>query len=162
MRAFVAACKKVSGWMNGIASAVLFIMMMLTVVDVVLRTLGRPITGTYELVAIFGALVVGFAVAETSWHRGHIYVDFLVENRSKAVKNGFFISTRIVAVLIFTLLARSLFLKATHLYKTGEVSMTLQMPYYPAAYALAFCFLIECLVLVSDIIRVFIAENKNE
>jgi hypothetical protein len=67
-----------------------------------------------------------------------------------------------VAIVIFALLAWNLFLKANHLYKSGEVSMTLHMPYYPAAYALAFCFLIECLVLVSDVIRVFMAGNKNE
>jgi TRAP-type C4-dicarboxylate transport system permease small subunit len=162
MRAFVAACRKVSGWMNALAGAILFIMMMLTVVDVVLRSFGKPIIGTYEMVAVFGAMVVGFAVAETSWHRGHVYVDFLVANRSKAVQSGFFIGTRVVAILIFALLTRNLFLKANHLYRTGEVSMTLHLPYYPAAYALAFCFLIECLVLVSDILRVFITENQNE
>jgi TRAP-type C4-dicarboxylate transport system permease small subunit len=162
MKSFVAICKKVSGWMNGIAGAVLFLMMMLTVVDVVLRSFGTPLTGTYELVAIAGAIVVGFAVAQTSWDRGHIFVDFLIENRSDAVKNAFFICTRIMAIIIFGLLSWNLFVKASHLYKSGEVSMTLHIPYYPAAYGLAFCFFVECLVLIADIIKIYSVENSHE
>ena len=84
MRAFLAVIKKISGWMNGLAGVVLFLMMMLTVTDVVLRAFGKSIIGTYELVAIAGAIVVGFAVAQTSWDKGHIFVDFLLEHRSAA------------------------------------------------------------------------------
>jgi TRAP-type C4-dicarboxylate transport system permease small subunit len=162
MRAFVAVCKRLSGGINGIAGAVLLIMMMLTVLDVVLRSLGHAITGTYELVAMAGAVVVGFAVAQTSWDRAHIYVDFLIENRSEAVKKSFFVGTRVMAIAIFALLAWNLFLKAGHLHRSGEVSMTLHVPYYPVAYSLAFCFFVECLILVADIFRMFIAENDHE
>lgn len=162
MRTFVAICKHLSGWMNGIAGAVLLIMMLLTVVDVVLRSVGHAIIGTYELVAIAGAVVVGFAVAQTSWDRGHIFVDFLIEKRSDAVKKAFFVSTRILGIAIFALLSWNLFLKAGHLHKSGEVSMTLRMPYYPAAYGLAFCFFVECLVLVADIFRKSHGENNDE
>ncbi len=160
MRAFLAVVKTISGWMNGLAAVVLFLMMMLTVCDVVLRAVGKSITGTYELVAIAGAIVVGFAVAQTSWDKGHIFVDFLIENRSPAVKNTVNTLTRIVGILIFALLSWNLFLKANHLYTSGEVSMTLHIPYYPACYGLAFCFLVECFVLVADIIRLGITENN--
>jgi TRAP-type C4-dicarboxylate transport system permease small subunit len=101
-------------------------------------------------------------VAQTSWDRGHIYVDFLVEKRSDAVRKIFFVSTRILGIAIFALLAWNLFLKAGHLHKSGEVSMTLHIPYYPAAYSLAFCFAAECLVLVADVFRIFIWENSHE
>jgi TRAP-type C4-dicarboxylate transport system permease small subunit len=162
MRAFVAICRRVSGWMNGIAGIVLLVMMMLTVVDVVLRSLGRAITGTYELVAIAGAIVVGFAVAQTSWDKAHIFVDFLIEKRTDATKKLFLTGTRVLGIAIFALLAWNLFLKAIHLQKSGEVSMTLHIPYYPLAYALAFCFLAECFVLVADVIREFTMENDHE
>ena len=162
MKVFNSVCKRVSGWMNGLAGAVLFLMMMLTVVDVVLRYFGRPIIGTYELVAIAGAIVVGFAMAQTSWDRGHIFVDFLIENRSAKVKNSFFFCTRILAIAIFALLSWNLFLKANHLYKSGEVSMTLHIPYYPAAYGLAFCFFVECFVLIADIFRTLVEGGTDE
>ena len=142
--------------MNTVAEVALVFMMMLTVIDVVLRIFGKsPIVGTYELVAVAGAIVVGFAVPQTSWERGHVYVDFMIENRSAAVKNGFFIFTRIVGIIIFALLSLNLLKKGMHLYKTGEVSMTLQIPYYPVAYALALCFFVECLTLITDIFKIF-------
>jgi len=161
MGAFIAVFRKMSGWMNGLAGIVLFFMMMLTVVDVVLRIFGTAILGTYELVAVSGAIVVGFAVPQTSWGRGHVCVDFLVENRSAAVKNTVFAITRIMGICLFALLSFYLFRKGIHLYRTGEVSLTLHIPYYPAAYGLAFCFFIECFVLITDIIRIFTPEGEN-
>jgi len=161
MGAFIAVFRKMSGWMNGLAGIVLFFMMMLTVVDVVLRIFGTAILGTYELVAVSGAIVVGFAVPQTSWGRGHVCVDFLVENRSAAVKNTVFAITRIMGICLFALLSFYLFRKGIHLYRTGEVSLTLHIPYYPAAYGLAFCFFIECFVLITDIVRIFTPEGEN-
>ncbi len=160
MRAFVALFGNLSGLMRGLAAIVLFLMMMLTVVDVVLRSLGRPLIGTYEMVAVAGAIVVGFSLAQTSWEKGHIFVDFLIEKRSPAVKNTVFAITRLFGIVIFALLSWNLLLKANHLYRSGEVSMTLHIPYYPAAYGLAFCFLIEVFVLIADIVKIFVGEQK--
>lgn len=161
MGAFIAVLKRLSGWMNGLAGVVLFFMMMLTVVDVVMRIFGKPILGTYELVAVAGAIVVGFAVPQTSLGRGHVYVDFLIENRSDAIKNTVFICTRILGICLFALLSFYLFKKGIHLYRSGEVSLTLHIPYYPAAYGLAFCFFIECFALIADILKIYTVEDRN-
>jgi len=98
---FLTAIEKVSRFLNRIAGMSLTLLMVLTVADVLLRailSLGRwllgqgvllplgniivghvrPIVGTYELVALLGAVVIGFSVPLTSWLRGHIYVDFFI------------------------------------------------------------------------------------
>ena len=152
---FVKFFGKLSNWMNTLAGIILFFIMMLTVTDVVLRALGRPLVGTFELVSIAGALVIGFAAAETAWQKGHVMVDFLIENRSPTVKKIFIISTRIVGIAVFALLTRNLFLKGNHLYEKGEVSLTLHIPHFPAAYALSFCFCVLSFVLIADIVRLF-------
>ncbi|MBA4417386.1 MAG: TRAP transporter small permease [Syntrophus sp. (in: bacteria)] len=161
MSAFVSIIKRINIWMNTVAEAVLFIMMMLTVVDVILRLFGKPLVGTYELVAVAGAIVVAFAVPQTSWERGHIFVDFMIEKRSETVRNTIFICTRVVGIILWALLSYNLFKKGLHLYKTGEVSLTLHLPYYPAAYSLAFCFFIQCFSLVTDICRIFIKSGEQ-
>lgn len=158
MRGFIQIVKKCSAWMNNFAELVLVIMMTLTGVDVVLRAFGKPIVGTYELVAIFGAIVIGFSCPKTSWDRGHIFVDFLIENRSQSVKNGFFICTRVIAIIIYALLSWNLMLKGMVLYRAGEVSLTLRVPMYPAAFGLSFCFFIQCLVNIAEIFKI----NENE
>ncbi|HEX2966684.1 MAG TPA: TRAP transporter small permease [Syntrophorhabdaceae bacterium] len=156
MRAFVAGWKKCFGWMNSVAELALFIMMLLTVIDVILRRFfGSPIVGTYDLVAMIGAIVVGFAVPKTSWDRGHVFVDVLLENRTKVIKNGFFVVTRIVGIVLFALLSYYLFQKGMFLLKSGETSMTLRVPVYPVAFALSLCFLIQCFSLITDIFRTF-------
>jgi TRAP-type C4-dicarboxylate transport system permease small subunit len=148
--------------MNSFAGIILFLMMMLTVIDVVLRALGKPLVGTYELISMAGALVIGFSVAQTSWDKAHVYVDFLIENKPPAVKNSFIIGTRVIAILVFALLSRHLFLKGSHLYKTGEVSLTLHIPHFPSAYALSFCFGVLCFIFVADIVRLFVKEDNHE
>lgn len=153
---------KLSRWMNSFAGIILFLMMMLTVIDVILRAVGTPLVGTYELVSMAGALVIGFSVAQTSWDKAHVFVDFLVENRSPGVKKAFIISTRIVAIIVFALLTRNLFIKGSNLYRTGEVSLTLHLPHFPSAYALSFCFLVLCFVFVADIVRLFAKGGNHE
>ncbi|MCX5909187.1 MAG: TRAP transporter small permease subunit [Deltaproteobacteria bacterium] len=76
-----------------VAGITLTFIMIVTVTDVILRFLGRPIVGVYELVAFSGAIVIGFSIPFTSWVRGHIYVDFLLLKLSPAA--GPFFSDRV-------------------------------------------------------------------
>lgn len=162
MKAFITMFGNISKWLNYFAGIILFLMMMLTVVDVVMRALGRPLVGTYELVSIMGALVVGFAMCQTVWNKGHVMVDFMLEHRSQAVRNGILVCTRVVGICTLALLSLYLVFKANHLHEANEVSLTLRIPMYPAAYALAFCFFIACFVLVADIFKLYVRENGHE
>jgi TRAP-type C4-dicarboxylate transport system permease small subunit len=127
---------------------------------VILRSFRRPIVGTYELVAFSGAVVIGFAVPFTSWVRGHIYVDFFIMRFSQKVRNIFNIATRCLVIWLFLMIGWNLILYGRDLYKSGEVSLTLQMPFYPVAYGIGICCFIQCLVLLCDILK--IAGGKYE
>ena len=161
MDGMVGAIRKFSGWMNGLAGIVLFLMMMLTVVDVALRIFWKPITGTYELVAMAGAVVIGFAIPQTSWDNAHIFVDFLLENRSRAAKIVFGCFNRLMGIALFVLLGSYLLMKANHLFRSGDVSLTLQIPYYPVAYGLSFCAFVQALVLLLHIAILFKSGENN-
>jgi TRAP-type C4-dicarboxylate transport system permease small subunit len=151
MQGFLRVTKGFSNTLNVMGAMLLTLMMLLTTIDVILRYLGRPITGTYELMSFAGALVTGFALAQTSLDGAHVKVDILTEAVSVNKKNILEIFNRLLGLGIFALLAWSLFDKGNDLYKTGEVSLTLHVPYYPVAYGLSFCCLVECLVLLSAI-----------
>ncbi|MDD1632654.1 MAG: TRAP transporter small permease subunit, partial [Methylococcaceae bacterium] len=79
----------ISGYLNVIAGVSLTLLMSLTIGDVVLRGFGKPIVGAYELVALFGAVAIGFAMPKTALVRGHIYVDFFIATFSRTVRNIF-------------------------------------------------------------------------
>jgi TRAP-type C4-dicarboxylate transport system permease small subunit len=149
-------------WMDNIGGSILVIMMMLTVVDIALRIFGRPITGTYELVALAGAMVVSFAVPQTTQENGHIGVDLLIQVLSPKTRNILFVITKIMGAVLCGCVAWYLYRKGNHLLEQGDVSHTLQIPAYPGAYVLAFCFAVESLVLLLQVFRQPVPGTDNE
>ena len=160
MKGFLDKINGVSRFLNVIAGVSLTFLMLLTVMDVILRSLKRPIVGTYELVAFSGAVVIGFSVPLTSWVRGHIYVDFFILRFSQKVRNIFNIATRCAVIVLFILIGWNLIKYGMDLQKSGEVSLTLQMPFYPVAYGVGICCFVQCLVLICDIVKIFGGEYE--
>jgi len=160
MKGFLSKINGLSRLLNIIAGISLTFLMLLTVMDVILRSLRSPIVGTYELVAFSGAIVIGFAVPLTSWVRGHIYVDFFILRFSKTVRNIFNTATRSLVIILFFLIGWNLIKYGIDLQKSGEVSLTLQMPFYPVAYAVGVCCFVQCLVLICDIVKIFGGEYE--
>jgi len=141
--------------LNVIAGITLTFMMVLTVFDVILRSFRRPIVGTYELVAFSGAVVIGFSLPFTSWARGHIYVEFLVSRFSKKIRDVFNIVTRCMVICLFLMIGWNLIKYGMDLQKSGEVSLTMQMPFYPVAYGIGICCFIQCLVIGCDLLKIY-------
>ena len=139
---------------NQVAGVTLTLVMGLTVVDVFLRILGKPLVGVFELVAFFGAVVIGFSIPFTSWVRGHIYVDFLVLKFSKRTRKGIHVFTRLLGTGLFALIGWNLFKMAGDLHRSGEVSPTLHVPFYPVVYGIGVVCLVQALVLTADIVKV--------
>ena len=81
MDALYDVLKFISKILNFIAGITLTLMMLLTVADVSLRAAGHPIIGTYEIVALSLAIVIGFGIPKVSLDKGHVYMEFLLEAR---------------------------------------------------------------------------------
>lgn len=129
--------------------------MFLTVADIILRAFRRPILGTYEIAAFSGAIVIGFSIPFTTWVRGHVYTDFLIARFSERTRNVVNISTRCLGIWLFLMIGWNLIKYGMDLHRSGEVSLTLTMPFYPVAYGLAISSFIQCLVLLCDILRIY-------
>jgi TRAP-type C4-dicarboxylate transport system permease small subunit len=146
---------RLSRFINVIAGIAITFIMVLTVLDVILRSFRRPIIGTYELVAFSGAVVIGFAIPLTSWMRGHIYVDFFTAKLPKTAQSIFNLFTRCLGIGLFFLIGWNLTKVGMDLQNSGEVSLTLQLPFYPVAYGIAVSCFVQCLVLLADIVKIF-------
>jgi TRAP-type C4-dicarboxylate transport system permease small subunit len=160
MEVFLSIVQRLSKYMQWIAGAALIFIMLLTVADVALRLFGHPIEGTYELVGLGGAVVIGFALPVTSLLRCHIFVDFFIQSMSAFWKGVFDVGTRALSFGLFVLIGYNLLLYAGELYNSGEVTATRQLPFYPVAFGIGFCCFIQCLVLIGDVIK--IAEGRYE
>ena len=161
MKGFLGGVERISKFLNVIAGISLTFLMLLTIADVVLRLFKRPVVGTYELVAFSGAVVIGFSMPLTSYIRQHIFVDFFILKFSQGVRNIFNTATRVLVMALFLLVGWNMFKYARDLQKSGEVSLTLQMPFYPIAYGVGVCCFVLFLVFVCDIIKIFKGEYED-
>ncbi len=146
---------KLTRLINAIAGSSLAFIMFLTVADIILRSLRRPIVGTFEIVAFSGAVVIGFSVPYTTWMRGHVYTDFVVLRFSQKMRNRINVFTKCLGIGIFFLIGWNLIKYGMDLRQSGEVSPTLTLPFYPVAYGLGVSCFIQCLVLGCDILKIF-------
>ena len=147
--------KIVSKVLNSIAGIAVTLMMLLTVTDVFLRAGGHPIIGTFEIVALLLAIVIGFGIPQVSLDRGHVYMEFLLERMSKKGRNVMNTFTRVLCLGLFAFIGINLFNVGARFHASGEVSATIKIPFYPVAYGVAICCLLECCVFIFDIVRIW-------
>jgi TRAP-type C4-dicarboxylate transport system permease small subunit len=153
MNIFLHWILNLSRWSQVIAGVALTGIMGVTVTDVILRAFGRPIVGSYEIVALLGALVVAFSLPFTSWVRGHIFVDVLVQRLPRTSQKAIHFITRSLGMLLFFFIAWNLFKMGLDLKKSGEVSPTLQIPFYPVVYGVGIACILLFLVLLGDLVK---------
>jgi TRAP-type C4-dicarboxylate transport system permease small subunit len=154
MKRFLDGVLKINEVMQAIASVALTFIVLLTTMDVILRLFRMPIPGSVEIIAIAGGILLGFTVPITSWMRGHIAVDFVLNWLPERAKGAVNVITRCIAIFLVLLISWNCAKIGTGFMKGAEVSGTLEIPLYPVAYALAVCFLMLALVLLCDILKI--------
>ena len=120
-----------------LAGLFLTAMIALTCTNVFLRAVWIPISGTFELMGYFGAVITAFALGFTQIKKGYIAVDVVVLGFSKKVQNILNAVNAILCAAFFALLTWQISKYAANLHKTGEVTETLQIIYYPFTYAVS-------------------------
>ena len=134
-----------------IAGSAIVAMMLLTCTDVVLRYFRKPIPGTYELVCFLGAVAVAFAMAHTSVEKGHVEVSFVVNLLPQRIQGLIESITTSFGLIFFVLIAWQSVIYANDLRLSGEVSLTLELPFYPFVYGISFSAAVVCLILLSNL-----------
>ena len=155
MDSFFNILQKVSKALNVIGMCALTFMMFLTVADVLLRAGGHPLVGTYEVVSLSLALVIGFSIPSVSLDRAHVYMEILLEKLGPKGKNIMNTFTRILCIILFLLIGYNLFSVGNEFHNSGEVSPTIKLPFFPVAYGVGVCAFIECFVFVFDIVKIW-------
>lgn len=129
-----------SSLFNWVAGAGLIIMVALAVADIIgIKFFKAPIKGGIEIVAFLGVVVAAFAMAYTYVTKGHIRIDFIMMRLSQRAQNIINAFTALLGMVLFIILAWQSIVFAGVLIRTGEVSMTQGIPYYPFVYGIALC-----------------------
>ncbi len=161
MKRFLGAVLRIDITFHAIAGSVLAFMMVVTLLDIIMRNLGRPIVGSMEIISFCGSVVVGFAIPYTSWKKAHVYVDFLLVKLSPGNRRIMEIITRCMGIALFAFIGYNFILYGFDLIKTKEVSPSFKLPYYPIPFGLSLSCFLQCLTLIADLLKT-VQGGRNE
>lgn len=157
---------KVSRFLNrvliGVAAMFLGAMILLPCINIFSRIVWVPVSGVFELMGYFGAIVTAFALGYTQMGRGHIAVDIVVLGFPKRVQRVLNAINSLLCMAFFAIASWQITKYATTLRRTGEITETLRIIYYPFTYAVAFGCATLSLVFLTDFLNhVFLGEDKH-
>lgn len=130
----------------------LIAMVLLTNLNIVSRLVWMPVRGTFELMGFCGAVVAAFALAHTQSKRGHIAVDVLINTFSERTRSVLQCVNNAVCLAFFILAAWQIGERAGVLRRSGEVTETLRIVYYPFTYAVGLGFAALALWFLVDLV----------
>ncbi|MDZ7370696.1 MAG: TRAP transporter small permease [candidate division KSB1 bacterium] len=121
--------------------------MLLTCADVLLRIFSRPIVGAYDLVRLLGAAAMGLAFPYVTAVKGHVAIEYFFQKLNAFGRSLVARVLHAVSIAFFAFLGRELVRAGLRLQARGEVTPTLQLPYFWIYWLLAAGCLMSGLVL---------------
>jgi TRAP-type C4-dicarboxylate transport system permease small subunit len=137
-------------WLLVIGGIAVLALMALATGNVLLRIVGVPFRGAYELVSFLGAVVTAFALGYTQKRKFNIVVDILSETFPAGVKRALDGIGYLVGMLFFAVIAWVILRWGLKIAASGEVSETLKIVYYPFIFCVALGFAVLGLTLLVD------------
>ena len=144
-----------------VAGCILGAMILLTCGNICLRLFWMPVKGTFELMGYGGAVIMAFALGMTQIQRGHIAVDVLFLRFSKGTQRLLTGLSDIVCTAFFTIVSWQVAKYATILLKTGEVTETLRIIYYPFTYGVALGCATLALAFLTDFLKTLVQKEES-
>ena len=145
-----------------VSGALLVTLVVLSGCNVACRLAGHPLSASYELSGLFGALIAALALADTQRKRGHVELDLFTRLYSARARHWIGAFNVFAGAALVLLLGCQLANRAGALLRAGEVSETLKLPYPWLMYGAAFgLFLLGASFLTDFVLLVCGHADKN-
>jgi TRAP-type C4-dicarboxylate transport system permease small subunit len=154
MNHFIKIVHSFSRWICWVSLLALIGMMLLTSSDVVLRYIGYPIKGTFDIVGLLGTVVVALPIAYTQILGRHIATEFMASRGNPLVQTIIMSMKCLFSIGMYAMIAWQCSLLGTKLWRIGRVSDTIEIPIFPLVYVVAFGCALNCFVLFIDLFNV--------
>jgi TRAP-type C4-dicarboxylate transport system permease small subunit len=161
MKRLMAAVLKGDMILYTIAGVVLAFMIVLTLCDVILRNLGHPITGSMEIIQYGGSIVFGFSIPYATSLGAQVVVDLVTRKLGPKSRKRIKAVTRSIGIIIFLFIAYNFYMYALDVKRTGELTASFKIPYYPFCFALSLSFLFQSLTIFYDLIKTLQGEKHE-
>lgn len=141
-------------YLLGIISALALLFIVgVVMLDVMGRFLGKGVRGSMDYIRLASAVVLGGALPYTTAVKGHIAIEFLFRRIGKTLKIVIDTISRLLMLLLFILIIFFMIRYGVSLYRSGEVTSTVQLPVFWVPFWLALSFTVTSLVKIYHILR---------
>lgn len=121
--------------LGAVSAVVLFLMMLVTTVDVIGRYLfNKPLAGGFELTEMMLAALIYCGLPLVSKRREHIVIDTFDAFMSRNVKRFFDVFADVVCFLTLSGIGYLIFRRASRVAEYGDTTSVLKLPLAPVAY----------------------------
>ncbi|HOO38779.1 MAG TPA: TRAP transporter small permease [Deltaproteobacteria bacterium] len=145
-----------------IAGVILVGMMTIACANVIMRSFGFPLKGTFELMGFFGSIIAAFALGKTQISQEHIAVDVLIRMFPQKLKLVAGSINCLIGIMFFVVAGWQTARWGINLQDVGEVSETLRIIYYPFVYCVSLGCMIIALVFLVDMLKLATSQKRTD
>ena len=153
---------KISGAGFWLSAAGVCVVTMLITLDVVLRLLGHPILGSYEVISIVMTVIVFASFAYGQREKRHIHVTMFIRRLPAAARLAVFGVTSLLSTGVVGYVAYSAFAQAGSMVGSGGATGVLEIPLYPFYYLEGVALALFTLVLLVDAAKAFLGIRDED
>lgn len=145
---------RLSIWGEWIGVGSVLFMVVVTCADVLgAKLFTTPVPGSTEIISLVQVAAIVFAVAATQRHKGHISVEMFVTTMRPRLRSLIKALTSLLGLILFSQIIFEGVRLGNRYLEAGEVTATVQIPYYPFAYAFSLALLPVAIMLLVDFIE---------
>lgn len=154
MKSFANFVKQFSLLFDKMAGIFLVASVALIVGNILLRAVfHRPFLGTYEIVSVFSAAMIGLSLANCAVKKGHISVSILVDKFPARLQTLVDAITSFLSLGFWGMASWHVMEHGFSLKATGVVLASTQLPFYPVVWLIGFGLFALCLVLLVQLLE---------
>ncbi|BBO83854.1 TRAP transporter small permease [Desulfosarcina ovata] len=142
---------RLSTWGEWVGVVGIIVMVAVTCTDVIgAKLFLMPVPGYIEVVSLVQVATIVFAIAATQRHGGHISVEMFVDILPRRMRSIVKALTSLLCLVLFVLLIYEGIGLGNEYLEAGEVTATVQLPFYPFAYAFSVALIPVALMVLVD------------
>ena len=155
--------RKISGWVEWVGFGALFLMVVLTCVDVIgAKIFLLPVPGSLDITMLAQLISVSFAGAMVLILGRHVQVEFFMVMFPKRFQSLIDALINLLCLVFFIIIVWRLFIHGYDLQTGREVTMTAGIPMAPFTYASALAMIPFCLVFLQRFLSAILSVVKHE
>ena len=153
MNVFERTLRKLVLLLAVLAGLGLLTMMLVTCADIILRLFRISLIGAYDIVKIAATMTLACGLPYTTAVKGHVAVEFFFQKLGRRGRVVADTLIRLLTMVLFSVLTWQFIHYGLRLRRSGEVSMTLQLPVFWVPYVMAFSCAVVVLVTLSHLLH---------